>query len=414
MMSTNYICDVAIIGAGPAGSTAALNLARAGHHVILLEQKNIQKDKPCGGGITFRILNRFPYLREGIDSVTLNRVSEVCFYSPSFHAIESQSGEPYYLMVKRNEFDSMLVDRCIESGVTVLESSRVTHVDRTQSIVEVMTRNGSRVVARSVLGADGVNSITARSVGLDERGGRTGRAVCLLRETSDEPEEIMAQKCMHVFYGYKQVMGYGWVFPKKHCINVGFGVAANSKIRLQELWHDFVNELKKRRIVSRSFSSQGFKGGIVPIGRPFAKTYSDRVLLCGDAAGFVNSYTAEGIYYSMVSGEIAAKVLSNALNEDDLSASRLREYQREWSKEIGSELEKSFLISEALLKKPARIEKVIEIANRDFKIKQILADYTVGKIDYPRLKSFVLKRMFPFYLTWKTKAVLEKVIGSLK
>lgn len=408
-----YDCDIAIIGAGPAGSIAALKLSQAGHRVILIEKDDVFKDKPCGGGITFRILNRFPYLKAAINSVILNRVSEVCLYSPSFHMIKSKSDSPFYLMVRRSEFDKVLIDQCINAGTTVLESSRVTQVKPTPDMVELNTHDGIRIMAKCVIGADGVNSVTTRSVGLDRKE-KNNFAVCLLKETADEPAEVMAQDCMHVFYGYKTVIGYGWVFPKKECINVGFGVAANNKVNLQELWHDFVKELRNRGIVSHSFTSQGFRGGVVPIGGPLPKTYSSRVILCGDSAGFVNSYTAEGIYYSMVSGEIAAKVISQALNENDLSDIRLGEYQREWKKEIGTELQKSLLISEAVLKKPERIEKVIEIGNRDSKTRQVLANYSVGNIDYPHLKNFVLRRLFPIYIKWKTETAWQKIKGVLK
>lgn len=403
--------DVIIIGGGPAGSLAAINLSGAGFRVAVVEKDGIFGNKVCGGGITSRILKRFPYLQRDINAVTLNTISEICFYSPTLKVIRNKSDVPYYLMVERAEFGSMLMEKCRKSGVTVIPLSKVVQVIIGQKMAEVLTRDGLRMTARAVIGADGTNSITARSTGLNTGWPKQSLGVCVVKETPGEPDELMDRKAIHVFYGYNRKAGYGWVFPKKKSINVGIGVVDGGGIKIRELWRSFIRELKKQGIVSPSFNDDGFKGGILPMRGPLSKTYSDRVLLCGDAGGFVNSYTAEGIYYSMVTGELAAATLIKALKENDVSEKRLEEYQWMWKNEIGAELEKACRIGKVVLGEIDLVDKIVAIANYDDRTKQALTDYSVGNISYQAVRKIVLKRALPLYLELKIKNLFTTARG---
>jgi len=395
--------DVIVVGGGPAGSIAAINLSCAGYQVAIIEKNRLFGNKACGGGITSRILKRFPYLRSDIDAVTLNTISEIYFYSPTLKVVRNKSDIPFYLMVERVGFGSMLMEKCRNSGVTVIPSSKVTRVIIGKKAAEILTRDGLRITARAVIGADGTNSITARSTGLNTGWPKKSLGVCVVKEIPEEPDGLMDRKAIHVFYGYDRKTGYGWVFPKKKCINVGIGVVDGSSIKIRELWKSFVGELKTQGIISPSFSDDNFKGGVLPMGGPLSKTYSNRVLLCGDAGGFVNSYTAEGIYYSMVTGELAATTLIKALEENDLSEKRLEEYQQMWKNEIGAELEKACRISRVVLGEIDLVDKIVTIANHDDRTKQALTDYSVGNISYQDVRKVVLKRALPLYLECKIK-----------
>jgi geranylgeranyl reductase family protein len=412
--NTENAYDVIIIGAGPAGSLAALNLAGAGYRVAIVEKSGISRNKICGGGITSRILKRFPYLEKDIDAVTLNGISEICFYSPALKTVRSKSDNPFYLMVERARFDSMLVAKCRKSGVTLIPSSKVTQVIIGKESVEVATQDGLRMTAKAVIGADGTNGITARLTKLNPRWPRNSIGICIVKETTGEPAELMDRKSIHVFYGYGGTAGYGWVFPKKKCINVGIGVITGRRINMRELWKSFVQELKTQKIVSRSFDDNRFKSGILPMGGPLSKTYLDRVLLCGDAGGFVNSYTAEGIYYSMVSGETAALALIGALKENDLSEKRLEEYQRLWKYERGTELEKANRIGRVVLGKIDLVDKIVAIANHDDRTKRALTDYSVGNIGYQDVKKVVLRQALPLYLELKIKRFFATALGRFE
>ena len=100
--------DVIVAGAGPAGATAAKVLGEAGASVLLIDKSAFPRDKPCGGGISVRALERFPYLRSALDKIPTSWVSKVHFESPSGFIVDYRSAEPLYLMIRRCEFDNLL------------------------------------------------------------------------------------------------------------------------------------------------------------------------------------------------------------------------------------------------------------------------------------------------------------------
>src|SRR5215813_8902831 len=104
--------DVIIIGGGPAGSTAAINLAGSGASVLLLDRARFPRIKPCGGGISYRVYRRFPYLNHIFNTVPVNFVHRVFLESPSGHSVQTESCEPLYAMIRRCEFDTALVEAC--------------------------------------------------------------------------------------------------------------------------------------------------------------------------------------------------------------------------------------------------------------------------------------------------------------
>lgn len=398
-------CDVIIVGAGPAGSVAAINLSEAGYHVIVVEKNGISRNKVCGGGITPRVLTRFPYLKNDVEATTISKTSEVCLYSPSLNIIRSPAD---CLMVERAEFDAMLTEKCRASGAMVVSSSKVVKMKIDMEAAQVLLEDGSSLTARAIIGADGINSLTARSTRLRRKTSRSSTAVCLVREVAEEPDEVMRQKTMYIFYDYGRSSGYGWVFPKKRCINVGIGVLAHDRINIKDLWKNFVAELKKKAIISDAFVHDQFESAILPANGPLPKTYSDGVLLCGDAGGFVNSFTGEGIYYAMVSGEIAASVLAEALKKNELSEKTMMNYQRLWKSEIGTELERAFQISRVVLKRPDLVEKIIAVAAKKPEVKKILTDYCIGTIAYQDLKKSLIRRVLPLCARYKIEQFFNK------
>src|SRR5712692_7853632 len=102
------IFDVIVVGAGPAGATAAKVLGDAGVSTLLLDKSAFPRDKPCGGGISARVLKRFPYLGHALTNIPVNWVTKVYFESPSGFAVDYQADDPSYLMIRRSEFDHLL------------------------------------------------------------------------------------------------------------------------------------------------------------------------------------------------------------------------------------------------------------------------------------------------------------------
>src|SRR5687767_14335390 len=157
---------VLIVGAGPAGATAARTLARAGVTVRLLDRSNFPRNKPCGGGISARALKRFPYLARELGRIATHSVSRLYLEGPGGESAVIESDEPAALMIRRVEFDHLLVSLAREAGAEVVGDADVVQASMSDRSVELVARDGRRFEAPVVIAADGVNSTLARRLEL--------------------------------------------------------------------------------------------------------------------------------------------------------------------------------------------------------------------------------------------------------
>src|SRR5262249_53662558 len=156
-------------GGGPAGSMAGIALARRGVRARLLDRHRFPRDKPCGGGIRWSVLRRFPELAPYLEeTVQPHRIRRVIMESPSRATVCAGSEEPLYLTVRRLDLDAALIMRARSAGVDVIEGARVTDVHVSGDGVLVRCIDGREFRAGLLIGADGVNSIVARATGLGD------------------------------------------------------------------------------------------------------------------------------------------------------------------------------------------------------------------------------------------------------
>src|SRR5215218_7623445 len=158
--------DVIVVGAGPAGSTAAYRLAREGASVLLVDRAVFPRDKPCGGGLTMRAVRQLPF---SVEPVVEDRTRPVEFGLDFGSHFERSTEEPLVLMTQRTRLDAFLAEQAANAGADLRDGVAVKGVELTAGGVEAQL-DGSRVAADVLLGADGVNGVTARAAGLD--GGR--------------------------------------------------------------------------------------------------------------------------------------------------------------------------------------------------------------------------------------------------
>lgn len=211
---------------------------------------------------------------------------------------------------------------------------------------------------------------------------------------------------MYVLYGFGEAIGYGYMFPKTKSIDIGIGYLLS--FYKEGLTEGFSKEYNK---LVQYFTDNGFldsdvhtthiRAAMLPVGGPLKKTYTDRILLCGDAAGFVNAFTAEGIYYAMVSGELAAQIASIAIKRDKCDESFLSQYQDKWDSEIGEELYQSVKIQSRLFSNTKVINYIVKAASKSHSIRRLLTDYTIGQLSSQSLSRRLLLKFLPFLVKFK-------------
>jgi geranylgeranyl reductase family protein len=282
--------DVIVVGAGPAGSTTAYRLARAGARVCLLDRARFPRDKPCGGGLTLRAVRQLPFSIEPVVEDRVDRLELGLRYGRRF---VKRSAGPLVLMTQRRRLDALLVERAREAGAEFRDQVKVTAIDPAGTV----TAGGESLGADVVIGSDGANGITARVVGSAplELGvaleGNVG-----YDHLSRERFQGRAVVELGVVRG-----GYAWVFPKAEHANVGVGgwgsEGPHLRERLSELCRAFgIDEARVRDLRGHRLPMRG------AIRRPLKR----RVLLVGDAAGLVDPLSGDGMYEAFVSGRLAA------------------------------------------------------------------------------------------------------------
>jgi geranylgeranyl reductase family protein len=385
---SKHDAEVIVAGAGPAGATAALRLARAGMRVLIVERFALPRQKPCGGGISTRALVRFPWLSESLRRIPVNAVSSLYLEGPSGSVFRMQSNRPAVLLIRRVEFDHLLASLAMSAGAALAAPAAIAQAAQDADGVTLRMRDGRELRAPIVIAADGVNSVIARRLGLNRGWPAARLALDMMEETPTATLRAAEPQTMAVFYGYGGAHGYGYIFPKHEHVNVGIGYAlpyfkARVDLTPYDLQQQFVGDLRARGMMDGASERRHFTPFLIPIGGPLRTTAEGRVLLAGDAGGFVNGFSAEGIYYAMVTGELAADaVLSSRAHGAVVPARARRAYVRAWKSEIGAELRDSVLIQKYLFPSPARMDRLVGVARTRPEFPEILLDYASGRLSY--------------------------------
>ncbi len=292
--------DAIVVGAGPAGSTAAYRLAVAGASVLLLDRARFPRDKPCGGGVTIRALRQLPF---PIDPVVEEVVSSFELRIGHRHGFERTAGAPLALMTQRRWLDLHLAERAVAAGAELRDGVKVTRARGTS-----VEADGGWLEGTVLIAADGANGVVARSLGL---GVDCDRPVALEGSIPYGPvaRERYAGRLVLEFGTVPG--GYGWVFPKGDHVNVGVGGWASEGPRLREHL--------ARLCAAHGMDAgtlQGLRGHRLPLRRPGSALAEGRVALIGDAAGLVDPLSGDGMYEAFLSARLAAEQALAILSGD--------------------------------------------------------------------------------------------------
>ncbi len=288
--------DAAVVGAGPAGSVTAYRLARAGARVLLLDKARFPRDKPCGGGLTFRAVKQLPFSVEPVVEDVVSRVECRLAYGRSF----TRGSRPLCLMTQRRRLDAFLAERAVEAGAEFRDGVRLEVETETRLLVE-----GVPVEVDALVGADGANGVTARALGL---GGAIAQGVALegnLAYDGSSRERLRGR--MTLEFGVVPG-GYGWIFPKRDHANFGVGGWDSEGPRLREHLRVLCEQhgVDPDRLTS-------VRGHRLPMRRPEAVLAKGRTLLVGDAAGLVDPVSGDGMYEAFVSARLAEAAVLDLL-----------------------------------------------------------------------------------------------------
>jgi geranylgeranyl reductase family protein len=276
--------DVAVVGAGPAGSVAAHRLATAGARVLLVDKARFPRDKPCGGGVTARAARLLPV---SIDPVVEDVVARLDCRLRYGRPITRRAHAPLAYMTQRKRLDHFLLERAAAAGAEVREGVKVADVRENG-----LTVDGADVHVRAVIGADGCNGTTARSLGL---AGERAHGVALEANFPYEPRFAHAMTI-----AIANVRGgYGWVFPKGDHVNVGVGgneeEGPNLRAHLRETCEVFGIDPD---------AAEETRGYRLPMRRPGATLARGSAAVIGDAAGLVDPFSGDGMYEAFLSAQL--------------------------------------------------------------------------------------------------------------
>ena len=304
--------DAIVVGAGPAGSTAAFRLSRAGARVLLVERERFPRDKPCGGGLTYRAVRQLPVSVDPVVEDTVRRFELGFRYGARF---ERRSEGPLIVMTQRRRLDAHLAEQAGAAGADFRDGARGTSLEQDEDGATVRF-NGSAASAPVVIGADGVNGLTARSVGL---AGRRRHGVALEGNAPYVHARANEYRGRAVVELGTVPGGYAWVFPKGDHVNVGVGGWESEGRRLREHLERACAAygLPAERLES-------LRGYRLPMRSAGDSARSGRVLLVGDAAGLVDPLSGDGIFEALVSARLAAESTLELLGGGALDGYQLR------------------------------------------------------------------------------------------
>jgi flavin-dependent dehydrogenase len=210
-----------------------------------------------------------------------------------------------------------------------------------------------------------------------------------------DPSEIMRiakgpygsnRICIQIYFGGIK-HGYAWCFPKKDEISLGMGCLMPYVRDLKAAWKNFIASFEKLHSVKIDLSNESAMR--IPLTGPIKQTISKRIMLVGDAGGFVSAATGEGIYYAIITGKLAAEATYEIINKNQNTI----DYEDKWKKEIGKEMKTSNSIAKLMFHSPKNSEMIINLANKDTIIRDYMTELIGGLRQYQDIKKSLMKRV---------------------
>lgn len=389
--------DAIVVGAGPAGSTAAYGLARRGHEVLMVEEHpRVGFPVQCAGLVSSRVIEL-----AGTDRMVLGPVHGATVFSPSLRSISFHAKEPRAFVIDRALLDRLLADRAARAGARIMTGARFDGHGTPgpgPRAVRLTLADGTTttVSARLVIGADGVASAVARTA-------RLRRPIEILPAFEAEiPSSPGDADRVEVYLGNAFAPGlFGWWIPDMSG-GARVGIASRADGTSARQYFDRFLELLARRFGRPLPRPHGYLVSGIPIGT-LPRVTADRTMLVGDAAAQVKPLSGGGIYTGMRAAEAAAEVAHGCLESDHLDAEALRRYEGAVSDALGEEFARAHYLRRVFVRlSDADFERLIRALAPSAMVASIVA---FGDIDFPSHVARALLRQSPSLVRLVPKAL---------
>jgi len=353
--------DVVVVGAGPAGSFAALTAAKLGADVIICEEhKEVGLPSHCPGHISIKGLDKL-----GLhvpETIIENRIAGASFYSPSGNAFKVKLSSPVTYSINRPMFDKHLARLAEKAGAKSRLGTRVENLllDK-KSVHGVSLKGAQELKSKVVIDAEGCAATLLKQVGL-----QTFDKRLIVAGINGEVDHVdgLEDDTVEVYLGQTFASGlYAWIMPKRDG-SAKVGLATRTGNPREHLKH-FLN---RHPVVCRKLRFNDVKNlscHLIPLGGPIPKTYHNGLLVVGDAASQVKPTTGGGVIMGLTCGRIAGETAAKAVKNNNFSEDLLSDYQKRWQKAIGFDMAVMRRIRLMLNRLPDdRIDRIISLCSQ--------------------------------------------------
>jgi geranylgeranyl reductase family protein len=402
--------DAIVIGAGPAGSMAAYNCAKAGLQTLLLDKAKFPREKPCGGAVSVRSLKALKLVGIRIpSSIIEQKIFGLRFMGPEMKPFEYHSKRLVAYTVKRERFDHFLVQCAVKAGAQFRMKCALKNLEQQHDFVRCHTENGD-FTARVVIGADGASSRVGRIVNLRKpvKADEIGVAVeCQVPISSNLWNQGLNPSLLE-FWLFHIPNGYFWVFPRRESLSLGVGGIAGKCGNLPNLLRGLTRMFCLREGLPL-FKLQRLRGHQLPVFEKLIPLTSHRVFLVGDAAGFIDVFSGQGICYALESGLICAKTVTELIKHNHTLSKAASQYQTRIAQRFGMELQDSWFFMRLV---HANQYGGFHMARFMKWPGKLVFDIARGRTDYYRMKRNPLNLLAKLFAS-ELKARLMKTPGQI-
>jgi geranylgeranyl reductase family protein len=311
---------------------------KLGLDALLIEKAAFPRYKPCGGGLSERALS---YLDFSVPDNIYERSITGARIHFGDQAIERHKENRFAVTLARSAFDQFLLKKAEETGIQVVTGQKVLDYQEKDGLVTVRSGDETYCSKYLIVSAGAQNRLIENVRGCD---GKDRYGICMVTEVPEDNCVIDARlgNALDIYLGVAR-MGYGWIFPHNGYYSVGIGGLAKYLSNPRKI---MINFLSKTGFIC----SCRLRGHLIPFGGFNRKLGTFRVLLAGDSAGFVDSFSGEGMAYSIRSGQIAARTIFDKL--EDKSLNLAKSYQSHCAEDFGDDLKYSLLLAKILHRQP--------------------------------------------------------------